>query len=840
MASLTGASIASSYTSLLKLNGNTDTLVAGASGNAIQVVDGDGTASPVYLNTDRIGLNTNNPDSPFTITDTGGGNTVTLNHSTSPTGGSGTGAHIYFRSGSATLASSTLRGWLGYYDNANEGAGTRLNIRGYAGTYIGGTSSTTNGLTVDSSNNVGIGTASPSVMLNLKSATSTTITAENTGDGAVSLNLDANRGSANQGLGNINFQWNGSTVAQISGSSGADTTNKDDGQIYFSTTSGGSSAIGMTLTKEGYLGVGSSVPNLYEVSANNFVIYEAGNAGLTIAGGTGNTGSIHFADGVSGADAYRGYINYNHAENSMRFGTDGSENMRIESDGTTDHKNNYIVNEQGRQNHVANTMSSPYYRFDGSNDVIDCGNIVDLSTGDFSVSAYLYHDTSNSNHAGIVGIRGGGTTEFQFYIHTDDKLASYNGSDNVYSTSAISNQQWTHVVLVQSDGNKLFYINGNLDNTASQARGSASSQTLKIGYSGNGSEYFQGQIQNVKVWNKALTATEIKDDYSGASVPFKYKGANQTNLLTGWTNSGSYGFANWGASGADITQFDGDGSLSYAYTNTVPFVVGAKYRLTVVLDNTSGSLPNLMIAETNGANSVSGTEGSFNFGGTELADGTNIFEFTATSAFTTSKRVVLQENATSVNNSATFELIRIGAVAEFDGSSAGSKVWGDKSGNDLHGTVGAGTLDATAPTLENTPYDSGTEYEEGTWTPVVKSGSNVISVGGGTVSATYVKIGRQVTVKLAIEGSSTSGTTGSSAFIEGLPYACGSTEQRCVGSMFYGYGLNLNLAGLTVISQATSKVFFKSTPDSADYAQCTFDATSGTTYAGFAITYFTD
>jgi len=56
MASLTGASIASSYTSLLKLSGNTDSLVAGNNSNAIQVVDGDGTASNLYLNTDRIGI----------------------------------------------------------------------------------------------------------------------------------------------------------------------------------------------------------------------------------------------------------------------------------------------------------------------------------------------------------------------------------------------------------------------------------------------------------------------------------------------------------------------------------------------------------------------------------------------------------------------------------------------------------------------------------------------------------------------------------------------------------------------------------------------------------------
>ena len=53
MASLSGVSVASSYTSLLKLNGNTDTLIDGDGTNAIQVVDGDGSASPLFLNRDR-------------------------------------------------------------------------------------------------------------------------------------------------------------------------------------------------------------------------------------------------------------------------------------------------------------------------------------------------------------------------------------------------------------------------------------------------------------------------------------------------------------------------------------------------------------------------------------------------------------------------------------------------------------------------------------------------------------------------------------------------------------------------------------------------------------------
>ena len=70
MASLSGVSVASSYTSLLKLNGNTDTLVAGNGSNAIQVVDGDGTGSALYLNTDRVGIN-GTPSSQLHITQSG-------------------------------------------------------------------------------------------------------------------------------------------------------------------------------------------------------------------------------------------------------------------------------------------------------------------------------------------------------------------------------------------------------------------------------------------------------------------------------------------------------------------------------------------------------------------------------------------------------------------------------------------------------------------------------------------------------------------------------------------------------------------------------------------------
>ena len=56
MATLTNKTIASTYTSLLKLEGDTGSTVAASSGNAVQVKTGDNDATPLYLNTDRVGI----------------------------------------------------------------------------------------------------------------------------------------------------------------------------------------------------------------------------------------------------------------------------------------------------------------------------------------------------------------------------------------------------------------------------------------------------------------------------------------------------------------------------------------------------------------------------------------------------------------------------------------------------------------------------------------------------------------------------------------------------------------------------------------------------------------
>tara|TARA_R100000353_G_scaffold27514_1_gene23202 strand:+ start:57 stop:1265 length:1209 start_codon:yes stop_codon:yes gene_type:complete len=67
--------------------------------------------------------------------------------------------------------------------------------------------------------------------------------------------------------------------------------------------------------------------------ADEFTIGGSGGIGMTIRSGDTSNGSIFFSDGTSGADEYRGFLQYQHNTNDLTFGVNGSERMRIDSSG---------------------------------------------------------------------------------------------------------------------------------------------------------------------------------------------------------------------------------------------------------------------------------------------------------------------------------------------------------------------------------------------------------------------------------------------------------------------------------------------------------------------------
>ena len=85
-------------------------------------------------------------------------------------------------------------------------------------------------------------------------------------------------------------------------------------------TSGSDVQIGSTNS-----GVGGSI----DLSIGNL----SSTGGITLWSPTNSAHSIGFGDGFSGTDRYRGFVEYIHSSDSLRFGTSASERMRIDSSG---------------------------------------------------------------------------------------------------------------------------------------------------------------------------------------------------------------------------------------------------------------------------------------------------------------------------------------------------------------------------------------------------------------------------------------------------------------------------------------------------------------------------
>ena len=80
---------------------------------------------------------------------------------------------------------------------------------------------------------------------------------------------------------------------------------------------------------------------------------------------------------------------------------------------------------------------------------------------------------------------------------------------------------WWHVVMVHDGVNDIIYVNG-VETKRKPAAGKLNSTARNLYFGNNGSnggQYFIGALDNVKIYNKALTAGEAKKLYQTGSTP---------------------------------------------------------------------------------------------------------------------------------------------------------------------------------------------------------------------------------------------------------------------------------------------------------------------------------
>lgn len=103
------------------------------------------------------------------------------------------------------------------------------------------------------------------------------------------------------------------------------------------------------------------------------------------------------------------------------------------------------------------------------------------------------------------------------------------------STSSIVSTQWTHVVFTFKAGTIKVYLNGNLDYSGSLSLTATNNDSLLFGTDNHGNNrFFEGMIDDIGIWNRALTAEEVTELYTAGEVGNCLPSYVPTDSLVGW------------------------------------------------------------------------------------------------------------------------------------------------------------------------------------------------------------------------------------------------------------------------------------------------------------------
>ena len=218
--------------------------------------------------------------------------------------------------------------------------------------------------------------------------------------------------------------------------------------------------------------------------------------------------------------------------------------------------------------------------FDGVNDSVTITSAVIISDtfdGGGTIELWVYPRSDGVGDAGRIVDKEVAPAGYTFYMENDDgvnvrlvfryQFSTTNGvwrSDNIFPLN-----QWSHVVIAYDAdavaNNPIFYrdsasITVTEVTTPVGTRGADSGAALSIGVdTGAGTAFFDGFVDEVRIWNDIRTATEVADNYKKSIL------SSSAGLVGYWKfDEGS------GTTAQDATTNNNDGTITGATYGTSP------------------------------------------------------------------------------------------------------------------------------------------------------------------------------------------------------------------------------------------------------------------------------
>src|SRR5205085_10404332 len=175
----------------------------------------------------------------------------------------------------------------------------------------------------------------------------------------------------------------------------------------------------------------------------------------------------------------------------------------------------------------ANGKVDRAFGLNGTNQDILIGNPANLQLQDFTIDAWIKRDSASvvsNNPAGplqLAAIFAYGTNGYGFGLYPDGTLLLTKvGVSGTSSTGAkVSDTSFHHVAVTKSGSAVTFYLDGVAAAAdASYDPGFVFTSNAYIGFFGSGGGNFFGTLDEVEVFNRPLSATEVSDLYNAGSA----------------------------------------------------------------------------------------------------------------------------------------------------------------------------------------------------------------------------------------------------------------------------------------------------------------------------------
>ncbi len=153
--------------------------------------------------------------------------------------------------------------------------------------------------------------------------------------------------------------------------------------------------------------------------------------------------------------------------------------------------------------------------FDGIDDTINFKNNFGLSSGNFSLEAWVKSNATNSNTQTIISKRLSPSSSDGYDLRLVNNSISFHWNNNsITATHTIDTNRWYHIAVTFDGTNYNLYIDGIAEKTTSGINPASNNVDFILGAMSQNTtipnNYFNGWMDEVRIWNVSMTIDQIR------------------------------------------------------------------------------------------------------------------------------------------------------------------------------------------------------------------------------------------------------------------------------------------------------------------------------------------